>query len=93
MPVSEGILVAQLYRQGPAAGSGVRGASREAIIGNRRYLVGGDIILAIDGQPIDDWTAYLEFLELQTAVGDTVTLTILRDGREMTIEVPVVAQP
>ncbi len=93
LPVDEGVLVAQLYRQGPAAGSGVRGASREAIIGNRRYLVGGDIIVAIDGDPIDDWTAYLEFLELQTTVGDTVALTMLRDGRQIVVEVPVVAQP
>jgi S1-C subfamily serine protease len=93
LPVDEGVLVAQLYRQGPAAQSGVQGAAREAIIGNRRYLVGGDIIVAIDGAPIADWTEYLEFLELQTTVGDTVALTMLRDGRQAIIEVPVVAQP
>ena len=93
LPVEEGVLIAQLYRGGPAAEAGVLGANRQAIIGNQRVLIGGDILLAVNGVPIDDWLSYLEFIELQTSVGDTVGLTLLRDGQEITIELPAGAQP
>jgi S1-C subfamily serine protease len=93
LPVEEGVLIAQLYRDGPAAEAGVLGASRQEIIGNQRVLVGGDIILAVNGEPIDDWLSYLEFIELRTDVGDVISLTLLRDGQEITIELPAGAQP
>jgi S1-C subfamily serine protease len=93
LPVERGVLVAQLYRNSPAARAGVRGASQEAIIGNRRILIGGDIITAVNGTPIRDWTDYLEFIELQTGVGDSVTLSVLRAGQEIAIEATTLAQP
>jgi S1-C subfamily serine protease len=93
LPVEEGVLIAQLYRDGPAADAGVLGANRQAIIGNQRVLIGGDIILAVNDQPIDGWLSYLEFIELQTNVGDVVSLTLLREGQEITIELPAGAQP
>jgi len=93
LPVEEGVLVGQLYRDGPALRAGVRGASRQARIGNQRILIGGDIIVAVNGEPIDDWLSYLEFLELETDVGDMVNLTLIRDGQPITIEVTVDRQP
>lgn len=93
LPVEQGVLVAQLYREGPAVDAGIRGAQQQMIIGNRRILAGGDIIAAIDGVPISDWNSLTEYLELNTQVGDTVTLTLLRDGREMMVEVTLAAQP
>ena len=93
LPVEEGVLIAQLYRDGPAVDAGVRGASRQALIGNQRILIGGDIIVAVNGEPIDDWLNYLEFIELETKVGDKVSLTLLRDGQQLTIEVPAGTQP
>jgi S1-C subfamily serine protease len=93
LPVEEGVLVAQLYRDGPAVRAGVRGATRQTRIGNQRILIGGDIIVAVNGKPIDDWLSYLEFLELETNVGDMVSLTLLRDGQQITIEVPAGIQP
>ena len=93
LPVERGVLVAQLYRNSPAARAGVRGASQQAIIGNRRILVGGDIITAVNGTPIGDWTDYLEFIELRTGVGDAVTLSVLRAGQEIAIEATTIAQP
>jgi S1-C subfamily serine protease len=93
LPVEEGVMVARLFRGGPAATAGIRGASRQAIIGNQRILIGGDIIVAVNDQPVDDWLAYLEFIELETAVGDMVSLTLFRDGQQIEIEVPAGAQP
>jgi S1-C subfamily serine protease len=93
LPVERGVLVGQLYRGGPADAAGVRGASQQAIVGNRRMFIGGDIITAVDGQPVKDWNGLLEYLEFETRVGDRVSLSLLRNGGELTLEVTLAAQP
>jgi S1-C subfamily serine protease len=93
LPVERSILVAQLYRDGPADVAGMRGAAQEVIVGNRRYLVGGDIITAINGQPVTGWDSLSEHLELNTAVGDVITLTLIRDGQTFEVELTLMPQP
>jgi S1-C subfamily serine protease len=83
LPVAEGILVAQLYRNGPAVAAGVRGAGQEVIVGNRRYLIGGDIITAVNGQPITDWTA----------LSEAITLSLIREGQPLQTTLTLTAQP
>lgn len=94
LPVDRGILVAQLVRNGPAAQAGIRGANAEVILGNRRYLIGGDIITAVNGQPITDWTSLSEYLELNTAVGDEISLSLTReDDQSFEASLTLIAQP
>ncbi|MCA9937121.1 MAG: trypsin-like peptidase domain-containing protein [Anaerolineales bacterium] len=93
LPVSRGVLVAQLYEQGPARDAGIHGAQQQVIIGNRRVLVGGDIITAIDNQPVTDWDALAQYLEEQTQVGQTVTLTLYRDQAEIQLDLILGEQP
>ena len=92
LPVDRGILVAQLIRGGPADAAGVRGAQQQVIIGNRRILAGGDIIVAIDGSDVVDWNGLQENLELNKRVGETVTLSLLRDGQPMEIQLVLAAE-
>ena len=92
LPVDQGVLVAQLARGGPAEVAGVRGAQQEVIVGNSRVLAGGDIITALDGNPIGDWNALLEYLELHKAVGDAITLSLLRDGQPLTVQATLGAE-
>ncbi|MFN2209931.1 MAG: PDZ domain-containing protein, partial [Candidatus Promineifilaceae bacterium] len=73
--------------------AGIRGASNELIIGNRRYLIGGDIITAVNGQPIIDWTDLSEYLELYTAVGDEISISLIREGRQYTTSLTLLGQP
>lgn len=93
LPVEKGIMVAQIYRGSPAARAGLRGGDREVIVGNRRILAGGDIIVAINGQPIENHEDLTVYLETETQVGQVVELTILRGDREMTIEVELSEVP
>jgi putative serine protease PepD len=93
LPVEQGLLVARVYRDSPAARAGIRGARRELILGNRIILVGGDIIVAIDGQPIEDMEALADYLEEQTRVGQTVTLDIVRGTRRLQIPVELEEMP
>ncbi len=93
LPVDRGVLVAQLYREGPAREAGVRGARQEVIVGNRRVLIGGDILTAVDDRPVNDWNSLLEYLELNTRVGQQVRLDLIRDGAPLTITVTLAVQP
>ena len=51
-------------------------------LGPYQLAVGGDIITGIDGQPTTDLKALAVHLETETAIGDTVELTVLRGGRD-----------
>ncbi len=93
LPVEQGVLVAQLYRDGPAVTAGVVGAQQQVIVGNRRILAGGDIITAINDTAVINWNDVTEYLALNTQVGDTITLTLLRDGRELQLDLTLTAQP
>ncbi len=93
LPVEQGLLVAQLYENSPAVQAGVRGARREAIVGNRRMLVGGDIITAIDEQPLRSWRDLDIYLEDETTVGQEVTLSLLRNSEALTLRVTLAEEP
>ncbi|MFN3477463.1 MAG: S1C family serine protease, partial [Candidatus Methylomirabilales bacterium] len=87
LPAKEGILVAQVYPNSPAARAGLRGGRKPIRIGNTIVSLGGDIITAIDGRKlssIDDLTTYLDY---ERKVGDEVKLEVLRDGRSLSIPV------
>jgi len=87
LSVDKGILIAQIYRDSPAAKAGLRGGNRQVIVGNRRIIAGGDIIVAIDGRPVKSNEDLTVYMETETQVGQVVELTILRGDQEMTIEV------
>ena len=93
LPVERGVLVARLYRNSPAARAGVRGASQQVVVGNQRFLVGGDILIAIDGQAINDWDGMLEYLEEKTQVGQSVSLTVLRGDQQLILTATLTEQP
>lgn len=89
LPISHGLLVASVFPGGPTASAGVRGPRRVVEAGGRRYGVGGDIIVAIDGQTVNRADELAVYLENETQVGDIVAVTVLREGRLLSI--PVVA--
>lgn len=84
LPVEKGILIAQVVANGPAAQAGLRGANREAVLGNTRLYVGGDILVEIDGVAIDSNEALREFLETRTRVSQQVEVKFYRGDKVMT---------
>jgi len=93
VPVDEGLLVAEVVSGSPAAKAGIRGGDRVVRIGNTEVPLGGDIITAINGEPIADFQGLTVYLESETQVGDTVEATLIRDGREMTVSVTLAERP
>jgi len=87
LPIDHGVLVMYVEPDGPAAQAGVRGPDRQVIIRNQRVPVGGDIIVALDGQEVENMDQVMRYLETQKRVGDVVTLTVIRDSGAVNIEV------
>jgi S1-C subfamily serine protease len=83
----EGVLVVSVEPGSAAAKAGLRGAQRRVNTRFGTVPVGGDVILSINGTLIMDGSGLVAFLETYTVPGDTVTVSISRDGELM--EVPV----
>ena len=90
LPVQQGVLVARVVPGSPAARAGLRGARRQVLVGNYRVLAGGDIVIAVDGQRVASTRDLDRYLEMHTRVGQTVELTVLRDGRQLTLSVELI---
>ncbi len=79
-----GILIADLEDGGPAEGV-LEGSDSVVERRGEEIPVGGDVIVAIDGEPIPDRHALGTYLVLETEPGDTISLEVLRNrGRERT---------
>lgn len=60
---------------------------------NPQSGLGGDLIIALDGQPIRGFGDLNSFLVFQASVGQTVEVTLLRNGQEHTVEITLGARP
>lgn len=93
VPVDEGVLIVETAQGGPAGQAGLRGGDQRMRSGRVVLLIGGDILTAIDGEPITDSQELLRYLDTQTRVGQTIWVTIWRDGEELTLPVLLAERP
>jgi S1-C subfamily serine protease len=93
LPVEFGVVVASVSSGGPADQAGMLGGNKQMRVRGVTVQAGGDIITAIDGNQIRDFDAMIAYLANKTQVGQTVTLTILRDGKEMQVKVKLGERP
>lgn len=92
-PDQRGVLVSEVVSAGPADKAGVVGSSRQVTIEGSQVSVGGDVIIAIDGQTIQEMDELISFLASNTQVGQQVSLTVLRDGEQVDLSVTLEARP
>lgn len=93
LPVDRGLLLVQMHDGSPLEQAGVLGAQQEAVIGNQRVYVGGDILVEVDDTPITTLEELEVFLEDNYRVADLITVSLVRDGNEFTVQVELVEEP
>jgi S1-C subfamily serine protease len=92
LPVSEGIMVVEATPGSPAHRAGIRGGDRVVQIGNMIVRVGGDIITEVDRVKVRTFEELSEFIDGKRP-GDTVSLTVNRQGKFNVVEVRLRERP
>jgi S1-C subfamily serine protease len=86
LPVDQGLLIERLPQNSAASKAGIHGGTRMVMAGLQRLIIGGDVIVAVDGQPVTSQ------LDVNVAInhkkpGDGVKLTIYRGEKKMDVDV------
>jgi serine protease Do len=90
-----GAYVTEVIAGTPAARGGLRGGTDESgsrLLGTCPATAGGDVITAIEGNPVTRFDDLLVYLERYTSPGDTITLTVLRGGEQAQLQVTLGAR-
>jgi S1-C subfamily serine protease len=92
---ARGFLVTDITPSSPADKSGIRGGDMPItnITGFEGLRLGGDIIMNVDDQRVNKTDDLLSYIETNKQVGDTVTMTILRDGKLIEIDLVLGSRP
>jgi len=81
-----GLLIIRVVPGGAAERAGLKGGTERAYLGNTPIMLGGDLIIAIDGQDVQDQQELSRVMNNHRA-GDSVRVTIYRGKRRMDVEV------
>jgi len=88
-----GALVADVMQGSPAEKAGLQGSTKSVTIDGRDINVGGDVITAVNGAPISTMDELIAYLASSTNIGQKITFTILRNGKEITVDLTLAARP
>ncbi len=79
-----GVLIQKVIAGGAAERAGLRGGNQQAYLGNTPIMIGGDLIVSIDGQQVTDTQDINAIMDKHQA-GDAVSVTVLRGRKQMTV--------
>jgi S1-C subfamily serine protease len=86
LPSDYGVLIVQVTSGGSADRAGLRGGNERAYVGSVPVMLGGDLIVAIDGEEIADQQDLVATMNKHKA-GDTITVSVFRGRRKMDVRV------
>jgi serine protease Do len=90
---TRGALVVEVTPGSPAETAGLRGSTETTTIDGLDAQIGGDVITAVDGQPIRDFEDLTTYLARTGRVGQEINLTILRNGNIQSVTTTLAARP
>lgn len=93
LSVPLGVLIELVEPGSPAERGGVRGGSRNMDVAGRQMRGGGDILISVDAVTVRRFDDLINYVESEKNVGDTVTLTLLRDGEPLQLDVLLDERP
>jgi S1-C subfamily serine protease len=82
LAADSGLLILEVVPGSAAERAGLRGGTERAYLGNAPIMIGGDLVVAIDGQPVEDQQDLSHVMQNHRS-GDTVTVTVYRGKRRM----------
>jgi S1-C subfamily serine protease len=91
--VTYGVLVESLVTGGPAASAGVKAGTTQATIEGQNYLLGGDVIVSVNGTQVINHDALASYLEGKAVPGHTLMLGIVRGTTLMSVPLTIGARP
>ena len=86
LPVDYGLLIIGVVSGGSADQAGLHAGTERAYLGNTPIMLGGDLIVAIDDEKIQDQDDLTQMMNNHRA-GDTVKITIYRNKKKMDVQV------
>jgi len=88
-----GFLILEVVEDSPADKAGLKAGNETVEIRGQEVDIGGDIITAINGEEMEDIEEILLYLERETRVGQTVNITVVRDGEKRDIPLTLESRP
>ena len=85
LAVDSGVLVQTVAHGGAAERAGIHGGNQQAYVGNTPILLGGDLIVAVDGHEVTDPQDINALMDKHLA-GDTISVTLYRGRRQITLK-------
>jgi 2-alkenal reductase len=85
LPQSTGAYVLSVVKGGPADQAGIRGCTSSSSV--QGLYKGGDLIIAVDGQPIKDFSELMSYMVVNKNPGETITFTVIRNGETLDVDV------
>jgi S1-C subfamily serine protease len=85
LAADSGVLIQKVIAGGAAERAGLRGGNQQAYVGNQPVMLGGDLIVGIDGQQVTDPQDISEIMDKHQA-GDTISVTIYRGRKQITLK-------
>ena len=92
LPAPKGLLVARVRRGGPGDRAGIRAGRSLALIGNEQFVIGGDLIVEVDGTPIESSVDLSRYV-LKMKPGEVIRITLYRGRERMDVEVELGERP
>ncbi len=92
VPLVEGLLIEVIEPDSPAQKAGLRGGQLDLVIAGREWLMGGDVVTSVNGTRLNSAERLLEVMR-GLKVGDTIRLTVFRDGQYREVEYGLPERP
>jgi len=91
--VTYGWLITQVTNEGAADLAGLQGGNKQVRINNDWMIIGGDVIIAVDGTRIVNGDSFMSYLEEHTVPSQTIVVTILRNNQTQDISLVLKQRP
>jgi 2-alkenal reductase len=93
LSVETGVLIISVEPASPALAAGLQGGETPVQVAGRTIYAGGDIVVSIDDAEVKRFDDIINYLASETGVGDTIVLTVVRDGATQQVEVTLEERP